>query len=83
VLGIGTEAEQVAGANYYRVLGRHIGIRDIPATGQAFAFPPNDRLPAALVRSLRAPPSTTSGAASVTAREHPPCARSKGRRPRP
>jgi hypothetical protein len=77
-----TEAERVASANYYRVLGRHMGIRDIPATWQAFArfldayerehfgfdagargvaestlallatFPPNNRLPVALVRRI-------------------------------
>jgi hypothetical protein len=77
-----TEIERVAGANYYRRLGRHLGIRDIPQTWQAFArlldayerehfafdagarevadatlallatFPPNDRLPAALVRRI-------------------------------
>jgi uncharacterized protein (DUF2236 family) len=75
-----TESERIAGANYYRELGRHMGIRDIPHTWQAFArfmdayereqfgfdpggravaeatltllatFPPNDRLPAPLVR---------------------------------
>ena len=32
-----TEIERIAGANYYRELGRHMGIRDIPATWQAFA----------------------------------------------
>jgi uncharacterized protein (DUF2236 family) len=77
-----TESERIAGANYYRALGRHMGIRDIPATWQAFArflaayerqhfafdaggravaestlallatFPPNDRLPTALVRRI-------------------------------
>jgi uncharacterized protein (DUF2236 family) len=77
-----TETERIAGANYYRDLGRHMGIRDIPETWQAFArcldayerehfgvdagarrvaeatltllatFPPNDRLPAALVRRI-------------------------------
>jgi hypothetical protein len=31
-----TEIERIAGANYYRELGRHMGIRDIPATWQAF-----------------------------------------------
>jgi hypothetical protein len=75
-----TESERVAGANYYRALGGHMGIRDIPPTWQAFSrlldayerqhfgfdaggravaestlallatFPPNHRLPAALVR---------------------------------
>src|SRR5215204_1022608 len=77
-----TETERVASANYYRDLGRRMGIRDIPHTWQAFArsldayerehfafdaggrdvaestlsllatFPPNDRLPAALVRRI-------------------------------
>jgi hypothetical protein len=77
-----TETERVASANYYRDLGRRMGIRDIPQTWQAFArsldayerahfafdaggrdvaestlsllatFPPNDRLPAALVRRI-------------------------------
>ena len=32
-----TDVERVASANYYRELGRHMGIRDIPATWQAFA----------------------------------------------
>ena len=32
-----TEAERIASANYYRALGRHMGIHDIPATWQAFA----------------------------------------------
>jgi uncharacterized protein (DUF2236 family) len=32
-----TETERIAGANYYRDLGRHMGIRDIPVTWQAFA----------------------------------------------
>ncbi|MGC9667501.1 oxygenase MpaB family protein [Planosporangium sp. 12N6] len=32
-----TEKERVASANYYRELGRHMGIKDIPATHQAFA----------------------------------------------
>ena len=32
-----TDVERVAGANYYRDLGRRMGIRDIPATWQAFA----------------------------------------------
>ena len=31
-----TEAERVASANYYRDLGRHMGIRDIPHTHQQF-----------------------------------------------
>jgi hypothetical protein len=31
-----TEGERVASANYYRELGRHMGIRDIPATHQEF-----------------------------------------------
>src|SRR6185312_2457677 len=31
-----TDMERVASANYYRELGRHMGIRDIPATWQAF-----------------------------------------------
>jgi hypothetical protein len=31
-----TEAERVASANYYRELGRHMGIKDIPATHQEF-----------------------------------------------
>jgi hypothetical protein len=77
-----TESERIASANYYRELGRHMGIRDIPQTWQAFArlldgyerehfgfdagargvaestvallttFPPNHRLPAALVRRM-------------------------------
>jgi hypothetical protein len=77
-----TETERVASAEYYRDLGRRMGIRDIPGTWQAFArcldayerkhfgfdagardvaestlallatFPPNDRLPPALVRRL-------------------------------
>ena len=77
-----TEIERVASANYYRDLGRHMGIREIPETWQAFAramdayerkhfgvddgarrvaestltlvatFPPNGRLPAALVRRI-------------------------------
>ena len=77
-----TEPERIAGANYYRALGRHMGIRDIPETWQSFSrlldayerehfgfdpgaravadstlallatFPPNDRLPAALVRRM-------------------------------
>jgi hypothetical protein len=77
-----TDAERVASANYYRDLGRRMGIRDIPATWQAFArlldayerdhfafdlggrtvaeatlellatFPPNDRLPRAVVRRI-------------------------------
>jgi uncharacterized protein (DUF2236 family) len=75
-----SEAELEASVHYYRDLGRHMGIRDLPATYEAFAtyldryerdhfapdpggravaeatldlmatFPPNDRLPAALVR---------------------------------
>lgn len=32
-----TENERVASANYYRELGRHMGIKEIPATHQAFA----------------------------------------------
>jgi hypothetical protein len=32
-----TETERVASANYYRELGRHMGIRDTPATHQEFA----------------------------------------------
>jgi uncharacterized protein (DUF2236 family) len=77
-----TESERIAGAEYYRDLGRRMGIRDIPPTWQAFAhlldayerehfafdagardvadstlalfatFPPNHRLPAALVRQI-------------------------------
>jgi uncharacterized protein (DUF2236 family) len=77
-----TEIERIASANYYRDLGRRMGIQDIPQTWQAFArlldayerehfafdaggrdvaestlallatFPPNDRLPAALVRRI-------------------------------
>jgi hypothetical protein len=77
-----TEIERIASANYYRDLGRHMGIRDIPVTWQAFArlldnyerehfgfdaggrdvaeatlgllatFPPNHRLPPALVRRI-------------------------------
>ncbi|ANY07377.1 oxygenase MpaB family protein [Pseudonocardia sp. HH130630-07] len=31
-----TEVERVATANYYRRLGRHMGIRDVPATWQEF-----------------------------------------------
>jgi hypothetical protein len=31
-----TEGERVASANYYRELGRHMGIKDIPATYQEF-----------------------------------------------
>ena len=74
-----TEHERIAGANYYRELGRHMNIKDVPATYHEFAavmdayerehfafdrgaravsdatlalmatFPPNHRLPAALV----------------------------------
>jgi len=77
-----TETERIASAEYYRDLGRHMGIRDIPRTWQAFArlhdayerehfafdagardvaeatlallatFPPNDRLPAPVVRQI-------------------------------
>ena len=77
-----SEVERVASAHYYRDLGRHMGITDIPETWQAFAqalddyerehfaydaggravadstlgllatFPPNDKLPAALVRRM-------------------------------
>ena len=77
-----TEVERIASANYYRDLGRRMGIRNIPPTWQAFVrcldayerahfgvdegarrvaestlallatFPPNDRLPAALVRRI-------------------------------
>jgi hypothetical protein len=32
-----TETERIASANYYRELGRHMGIRDIPETWQAFS----------------------------------------------
>jgi hypothetical protein len=32
-----TEGERIAGANYYRSLGRRMGIRDIPETWQGFA----------------------------------------------
>ncbi|UOY03278.1 oxygenase MpaB family protein [Blastococcus sp. PRF04-17] len=32
-----TEIERIASANYYRELGRHMAIRDIPATWQSFA----------------------------------------------
>ena len=32
-----SEIERVASANYYRELGRHMGIRDIPETWQGFA----------------------------------------------
>jgi mpaB/rubber oxygenase-like protein len=32
-----TETERIASAHYYRDLGRHMGIRDIPATWQGFA----------------------------------------------
>jgi uncharacterized protein (DUF2236 family) len=32
-----SETEKVAGANYYRELGRHMGMKDIPATHQEFA----------------------------------------------
>ena len=31
-----TEAEKVASAHYYRALGRHMGITDVPSTWQAF-----------------------------------------------
>jgi len=77
-----TESERIASAEYYRDLGRRMGIRDIPATWQGFAhlldayerehfgfdagardvaeatlslfatFPPNHRLPEALVRRI-------------------------------
>ncbi|TFV91252.1 oxygenase MpaB family protein [Blastococcus sp. CT_GayMR16] len=77
-----TEIERIASANYYRDLGRRMGIRDVPPTWQAFVrcldvyerahfgfdegarrvaestlallatFPPNDRLPAVLVRRI-------------------------------
>ncbi|WP_448624582.1 oxygenase MpaB family protein [Geodermatophilus sp. URMC 64] len=77
-----SETERIASANYYRELGRYMGIRDIPETWQAFArhldayerahfaysdggrrvaeatlellntFPPNDKLPPALVRRM-------------------------------
>ena len=77
-----TEIERIAGANYYRELGRRMGIREVPRTWQGFArlldayerehfgldpggrtvaeatlallatFPPNDRLPPALVRRI-------------------------------
>jgi hypothetical protein len=77
-----TEVERIAGANYYRELGRHMGIGQIPETWQAFSrhldayerahfafdpggrrvaegtlellntFPPNDKLPPALVRRM-------------------------------
>jgi hypothetical protein len=75
-----SEHERVASVHYYRELGRHMGIRDVPTTFDGFAtylddyeqehfaldpggravadatldlmatFPPNDRLPAGLVR---------------------------------
>ena len=32
-----TEVERIAGANYYRELGRRMGIRDLPETWQGFA----------------------------------------------
>jgi hypothetical protein len=32
-----SEHEKIAGANYYRELGRHMGIKDIPVTHQEFA----------------------------------------------
>jgi hypothetical protein len=32
-----SETERVAGANYYRALGRRMGIRDVPETWQAFS----------------------------------------------
>jgi hypothetical protein len=32
-----TQAERTASANYYRELGRHMGIKDIPSTHQQFA----------------------------------------------
>jgi uncharacterized protein (DUF2236 family) len=32
-----TEVERIASANYYRALGRRMGIRDVPTTWQAFA----------------------------------------------
>jgi hypothetical protein len=77
-----TETERIASANYYRELGRYMGIRGIPETWQAFSrhldayerehfafdaggrrvaeatldllntFPPNDKLPPALVRRM-------------------------------
>jgi hypothetical protein len=77
-----SETERIASANYYRELGRYMGIRDIPETWQTFArhldayerdhfafsdggrrvaeatlellntFPPNDKLPPALVRRM-------------------------------
>jgi hypothetical protein len=77
-----TEVERMASANYYRDLGRYMGIRGTPETWQAFArcldayerehfgfdagardvaestlallatFPPNGRLPAAVVRRI-------------------------------
>jgi ER-bound oxygenase mpaB/B'/Rubber oxygenase, catalytic domain len=77
-----SEHERIASANYYRALGRRMGITGIPETWQAFSrhldgyerehfafdaggravadstlgllttFPPNDRLPAALVRRI-------------------------------
>ena len=77
-----TETERIASAEYYRDLGRRMGIRDLPRTWQAFArlldayerahfaydpgardvaeatlallatFPPNDKLPEALVRRI-------------------------------
>jgi ER-bound oxygenase mpaB/B'/Rubber oxygenase, catalytic domain len=77
-----SEPERIASANYYRELGRFMGIHDIPETWQAFSrhldayerehfafdpggrrvaeatlellntFPPNDKLPPALVRRM-------------------------------
>jgi hypothetical protein len=77
-----SETERIASANYYRELGRHMGIRQIPETWQTFSrhldayerahfgfdpggrqvaeatlellntFPPNDKLPPALVRRM-------------------------------
>jgi hypothetical protein len=35
--GFGSETERVASVNYYRELGRHMGIKGIPATYQEFA----------------------------------------------
>jgi hypothetical protein len=32
-----TEVERIASANYYRDLGRHMGIRDVPETWQGFS----------------------------------------------
>jgi hypothetical protein len=46
-----SELEKTASANYYRVLGRLMGIKDLPATHQEFASSPTSAATRMAIRS--------------------------------